>query len=289
MRTTRLAFNDLQNGFDVIARENLRSIKGGVEYSGGSNPFSEWISSQLGKPAITGQDAEGNLLVSTDGGATWMSVVFQLDSVSVTGIGNWNRPSMFTSVYDGFHASWADTYGVTYGLTGGGTGNTTPTPNNSYNFNDFLSSLVSTTSTSILSSSSVVNSNGFSGFTGLSTYTGTVVTPSNSNSIFILDTTFDNGNLSSLSLSLGNTASISMLAEGGFSFSYNLNGTSYSAGLSQTQGFLFGSSINIGSYTAGYEYNHIPGWGSIVLALSVIAALETGGGSLAAYANFAAF
>jgi hypothetical protein len=118
MRTTRLVFNDLQNEFDVIARENLRSIKGGVA-SSGDNPWNEFFTNQLGVPAISGQDSEGNLKVSIDGGATWMSVVFQLESVSVTGIGSFNRPSMFNSSYDGFGISWADPYGNSYGSSGG--------------------------------------------------------------------------------------------------------------------------------------------------------------------------
>ena len=267
MRTTRLAFNDLQNGFDVIAQENLRSIKGGV-------------ASTTWEYAI---DPNGGVYWRVAGTEDWyaFNTLSEVEVVAHHSQSNWGN-YITTNPFGG--SSGAGDSGTNYGgggSTGGGT-----TSSTSNNFNDFLSSLIGTTNTSVISQFNPLTSNSFVGQNGITTYTGVVTTISNPNAMIMLNTTVDNGTLSSFSLSLGNVG-VTFLANVGYSFDFTVNGVTHSSGMSISSGMLFGTSITGSGTIAGYEVSHMPGWGDVALALCIVAALETGGGSLAAYAELA--
>jgi len=148
---------------------------------------------------------------------------------------------------------------------------------------NFLTSLIGTTSTSAMSQFTQLNSNNFVGQNGITTYTGAVATLSNPNALVTLDTTVDNGHISSYTPSLGGVISVSYLTEVGYSFGITVNGTTHTSSMSLERGFLLGASVSSGAATSGYEVNHVQGWGDVALGLCIAAAIETGGASLALY------
>lgn len=123
MKNIRLQFNQLSAALDVIERENLRAIKGGVD--GSSNtPVTDWISQKLGITVISGYDEEGFWAIKTSMEGNWIRVNFSLQEVEIVGHGTYSKPSHFVYTENPFGPSWTsnETSGGGGGSNGGGSG-----------------------------------------------------------------------------------------------------------------------------------------------------------------------
>lgn len=167
--------------------------------------------------------------------------------------------------------------GSSSGSTGSGT---TPLDYNTIINN--LSINIEQTITSTISQFQALNSNPWVGQNGVTSFTGSVQTISNSSIGISMNLTINNGVTSDISLNFGQN-SVSFLAEGGFTFSQTVGSNQYSFGLSLERGIIFGNSVLAGTVVAGQEFNHIPGWGDVTAVLAIALVAESGGLNLEAW------